>query len=273
MKKTINIHQFLLYLIFVITLFDYKPLIASDINHDSKVGIDDAITALQVSAGIKSPLYLPTNFKWRGVWNSNNVEYLVNDVVFFDGSSFICILYHFSNENRLPTNTALWEMLTQKGDRGIQGEKGEKGEKGDIGPQGVCGIDFTKNITILEIDKVKDHNPDFIDVDISSLGIPEDVNSLYLEIHMWYHLPNNYESGAFGLDICSSDCSYSIRHAHTLYPSASVKSESLIRMTKYVWLPMPPDNIIKYFTYGVEIADPDWVETWRVSIAIKGWIK
>jgi len=112
---------------------------ANDVNLDKKIGVDDAIIALQVSSGIKSQIYLPKNFNWKNEWDKNSIDYSFNDVVSFNGSSYVCIMPHQSNENSLPTNEALWSVLAQKGDVGPQGQRGVKGDIGPKGPQGEKG--------------------------------------------------------------------------------------------------------------------------------------
>jgi len=120
----------------------------NDVNNDSKVGIDDAVIALQVASGIQSQIYLPTEINWAGDWESHDRQYSKNDIVSYNGSSYICVLPHISSDDRLPTNKALWDVVALKGDTGTQGTKGdtgpqgikgEKGEIGDTGPQGIQG--------------------------------------------------------------------------------------------------------------------------------------
>jgi len=118
----------ILYLL--IFLLISNQVIGNDVNNDAKVGVDDAITALQVASGIKSQIYLPLGFSWKGNWNSNNIHYIENDIVYYEGSSYICTLTHYSNSDRLPTNIALWQLFVQKGSDGSPGKNGEKGDQG-----------------------------------------------------------------------------------------------------------------------------------------------
>jgi len=97
----------------------------NDLNSDNKVGVDDAITALQIVTGIKTQISNFSNLNWKGTWDDNKIEYCENDIVAYDGSSYICVLRHVSNEERKPTNKAVWELLAQKGEVGAQGEKGD----------------------------------------------------------------------------------------------------------------------------------------------------
>jgi len=134
--------KYFLIILIVMAIFSSQLSMANDVNFDKKVGIDDAVTALQVASGIKSQIYLPSSFNWRNDWSIDGIEYKVDDVVSYTGSSYICILAHKSNENCLPTNKALWNIIAHKGDtgpQGIQGETGPQGPKGDTGPQGIQG--------------------------------------------------------------------------------------------------------------------------------------
>jgi len=115
---------------------------AKDINRDAIIDVVDAISALQISSGIKTQTYLSSELSWKGNWKPVDMNYYENDIVYFEGSSYICILSHNSNNSRLPTNQALWQIFAQKGDRGLKGEtgpQGSKGEKGDTGEQGPKG--------------------------------------------------------------------------------------------------------------------------------------
>ena len=94
-------------------------VVANDINGDSKVGVTDAITALQVASGVQTQIYLPTGLQWKGKWCSSNIKYNMNDMVEHEGSSYICILSHISNDNILPMNDEYWQVVAQGGQSSI----------------------------------------------------------------------------------------------------------------------------------------------------------
>lgn len=50
---------------------------------------------------------LASKLVWRGTW-SNATAYIPNNIVTYNGSSYICIL---SNTNQLPTSTIYWQVL------------------------------------------------------------------------------------------------------------------------------------------------------------------
>jgi hypothetical protein len=101
-----------------------------------------------VSHNLKFSLPRGISFIYKNLWNSS-YNYNVNDVVSYNGSSYVCIQ---SNTNHNPTDTNYWFYLAMKGDKGDRGDKGdtgssggkgdkgEKGDKGDTGPAGSAGV-------------------------------------------------------------------------------------------------------------------------------------
>jgi hypothetical protein len=72
-----------------------------------------------------------TSFTWRGEWDSIDI-YTQNDVVQYDGSSYICLNENSAEEPT--TYTTDWSLLSQKGDQGIAGAANMT-----AGPQGPAG--------------------------------------------------------------------------------------------------------------------------------------
>ena len=60
---------------------------------------------------------------FRGAYNGATA-YVVDDSVSYNGSSYVCIADSTGN---LPTNTAFWQLLAEKGNIGATGATGEKG--------------------------------------------------------------------------------------------------------------------------------------------------
>jgi hypothetical protein len=55
---------------------------------------------------------LNTGLRWRGNWSSSSIEYLLDDVVEYSGSSYVCIDTHDSNGSLTPnTATTYWQAL------------------------------------------------------------------------------------------------------------------------------------------------------------------
>jgi hypothetical protein len=55
------------------------------------------------------------DINWLGVYDAGT-GYVINDAVFYDGSSYICILASTGN---LPTNTTYWDLMAQQGAAGV----------------------------------------------------------------------------------------------------------------------------------------------------------
>lgn len=64
-----------------------------------------------------------TSIIWRGAY-SPSTAYSANDVVSYNGSSYICTN---STTNNAPTNAAYWDVLSSKGDTGDTGATGSSG--------------------------------------------------------------------------------------------------------------------------------------------------
>jgi hypothetical protein len=81
-------------------------------------------------------------FKWQGAY-AGGTAYTVDDVVSYNGSSYICILASTGN---LPTNATYWEQMSAKGTNGTDGT--------DLtttlttqGTNGTDGTDLTTTLT------------------------------------------------------------------------------------------------------------------------------
>ena len=72
----------------------------------------------------------------RGAYNASTV-YEFFDCVTYNGSSYLCTAAAGSPAGTLPTVTATWALLAQKGDTGA------KGTTGAVGQQGLRGIKGT----------------------------------------------------------------------------------------------------------------------------------
>ena len=73
---------------------------------------------------------------WAGEW-SPSTNYVANQVVYYEGSAYVCIQ---GNSNLRPDlNTTQWTLMVQKGDTGATGATGAKGATGEKGPVGDTG--------------------------------------------------------------------------------------------------------------------------------------
>src|SRR5215471_2485731 len=78
-------------------------------------------------------LAVPT-LNWLGTWSAATA-YNPGDAVFFNGSSYVCLV---ANTGAQPPNSN-WDMLAQQGAQGIQGIQGPTGATGAQGAAGTPG--------------------------------------------------------------------------------------------------------------------------------------
>jgi len=77
------------------------------------------------------------SFNWLGTWSILST-YNINDVVEYNGSSFISILG--SNFGNAPTNPMAWNLMAQIGASGTSGVSGSSGTSGISGSSGTSGL-------------------------------------------------------------------------------------------------------------------------------------
>ena len=93
-------------------------------------GIDGA-TGPQGPAGTNG-----TSFIFRGEF-SNDVTYAINDVVSYNGSSYIATIANQGED--APGTNAIWSLMAQAGAPGAQGAQGAQGAPGADGARGLTG--------------------------------------------------------------------------------------------------------------------------------------
>ena len=71
----------------------------------------------------------------------NSVAYAINDVVSYNGSSYVAISANQGPNNPTPDgNTAAWSLMAQQGSAGAAGPQGPQGPQGPTGPPGQDGL-------------------------------------------------------------------------------------------------------------------------------------
>jgi hypothetical protein len=135
MKKLSGV-LFVLYAIFFIPL-NTGAGILGDIDGDGHVDITEALFALQLASGHHPNLPDSCIITGFGDWQTGR-NYNKCDVVFLDGSFYICSQAHLSSAINNPPNDAYWANLALKGDTGPTGPSGSSGGQGPQGPPGVC---------------------------------------------------------------------------------------------------------------------------------------
>lgn len=113
-----------------------------------------------------------SSFVWKGEYN-HTTEYQINDIVFYNGSSYICIL---DSLNNIPTDTMYWDIHTQKGADGLGA--------GDM----LASIydPNNKQVDVYDIDNMVESETKKIftsDEQIKLSGIEENANNYILETH------------------------------------------------------------------------------------------
>jgi hypothetical protein len=88
------------------------------------------------------------SFNWQGDFDGGTT-YSVNDVVFYQGSSYICTSFSFGN---YPTDTAYFSLLSKAGTNGTSGTgtsgtSGLAGVNGTSGTSGRAGTSGTSGLT------------------------------------------------------------------------------------------------------------------------------
>ncbi len=97
--------------------------------------VSETTPASEIAAGPAGPVGPSGDFDWKGAWQDQ--DYVINDVVEFNGSSYVCIQH--TDDHQEPTDTNYWELIVSKGATGEQGPQGEVGPQGPQGPQGIQG--------------------------------------------------------------------------------------------------------------------------------------
>jgi hypothetical protein len=92
------------------------------------------------AAGLQGPAGANgTGFNFRNAFD-NSASYAVNDVVTFQGTSYVTIAANQGPSNPTPDqNSSAWSLMAQAGAPGAQGAPGPAGPTGGLGPTGPVG--------------------------------------------------------------------------------------------------------------------------------------
>jgi len=110
---------------------------SSQISDEQIEAIDRLATAITEPIADEIEAYISTGggIVWRGAYNPATA-YVPNDAVYYNGSSYVCILASTGN---LPTNVTYWNTLAIAGEDGAPGATGATGPEGPAGPTGATG--------------------------------------------------------------------------------------------------------------------------------------
>jgi hypothetical protein len=98
-----------------------------------------------------------TSFTWKGAYAPTGFE--VNDVVSWQGTSYICVVAVAPGTPTPDVDTASWRVMAQKGADGAAGPAGADGAAGPAGPSAVSTQ--TPNLATLGSDSLIRVSPDF----------------------------------------------------------------------------------------------------------------
>lgn len=104
------------------------------------VGTQGATGATGVSVTGATGATGPRGLDWQGAWNSGQT-YLVDEAVFYLGSSWVCIQTHSNQPPGVPSS--YWDLLAEvgvTGATGLLGQTGATGPQGDVGETGATGV-------------------------------------------------------------------------------------------------------------------------------------
>ena len=80
-----------------------------------------------------------TGFNFRNAFD-NSASYAVNDVVMFQGASYVATTANQGPNNLTPDqNSSAWSVMAAQGAAGAAGAQGPSGSAGPVGPQGPVG--------------------------------------------------------------------------------------------------------------------------------------
>lgn len=96
----------------------------------------EATTGVEQGQVVSGPGFGYTRNEWRGAWSDASVAYVLNDLVSYQGRTYICILAHTSSGSNNPSGTTAnntwWELFTDRGEDGADGSDGAPGDAVDI---------------------------------------------------------------------------------------------------------------------------------------------
>jgi hypothetical protein len=75
--------------------------VLGDVDLDGRIGLTEAVKALQVTAGARAPLSASYVIVWKGSWAAGQ-DYQVYDAVQLDGSSYLCLQGHAAGISNRP---------------------------------------------------------------------------------------------------------------------------------------------------------------------------
>lgn len=101
---------------------------------------------------------------------SSSTQYEKNDVVTYEGSSYVSLQ---STRGNAPTNTTYWQLLANKGETGAKGDKGDTGATGN----GISSVAKTSTSSNVDTYTITYTNGTTTTFDVTNANVVNEISS------------------------------------------------------------------------------------------------
>lgn len=101
---------------------------------------------------------------------SSSTQYEKNDVVTYEGSSYVSLQ---STKGNAPTNTTYWQLLANKGETGAKGDKGDTGATGN----GISSVTKTSTSSNVDTYTITYTNGTTTTFDVTNANVVNEISS------------------------------------------------------------------------------------------------
>lgn len=101
---------------------------------------------------------------------SSSTQYEKNDVVTYEGSSYVSLQ---STKGNAPTNTTYWQLLANKGETGAKGDKGDTGATGN----GISSVAKTSTSSNVDTYTITYTNGTTTTFDVTNANVVNEISS------------------------------------------------------------------------------------------------
>ena len=101
---------------------------------------------------------------------SSSTQYEKNDVVTYEGSSYVSLQ---STQGNAPTNTTYWQLLANKGETGAKGDKGDTGATGN----GISSVAKTSTSSNVDTYTITYTNGTTTTFDVTNANVVNEISS------------------------------------------------------------------------------------------------
>lgn len=108
-------------------------------------------------------------YKSKGTYSSST-QYEINDVVTYEGSSYVALQ---NTTNHVPTNTTYWQLIAEKGSKGDKGDTGNTGATGN----GISSIEKTSTSENVDTYTITYTNADTDTFEVVNANVVNEISS------------------------------------------------------------------------------------------------